>query len=367
MVKKSLIISILGLLAILLIGYGFTTMTNSTETCYHYSINLGAPRKYEMVYDFNENYFTDHTGKPLLRFAIIGGSPADDWGQGNQATLLSERNPLPSGIKVRWFSVAEDQFWEGTYQFDQQRLNRLVQTKVNDIIDSTTKNLTEYFEFTINMVPGGLVTIWILGEGNQYIVAQFQANKVDEPDWDKFSRILERGKDFHISRADFIKERLTETTTEMGKYTQQEIIQGKLPTDSAPWKRMMLTYPWILAVNDEFILKDYFTRYTSAEQYYTYQDQNQFSLPPRPVPIYLSYYIEEVVTHKLNRLNLLLDPEETMTAFAQLNNAKPLHEPIKLFLSINDSITDIDVYVIKGQQSIALKNMKTQLTDLYNR
>lgn len=69
--------------------------------------------------------------------------------------------------------MAEDQFWEGTYQFDQQRLNRLVQTNVNDIIDRTTMNLAEYFKFTINMVPGGLVTVWILGEGNQYIVAQF--------------------------------------------------------------------------------------------------------------------------------------------------------------------------------------------------
>lgn len=349
------------------IGYGLMTMTHASEKTYHYSIDVGSPPKYEMIYDFDQNYFTDKAGKPLIRFVIIGGSPADEWGMGSQATLLSERNPLPTGIKVRWFSVAENQFWESSYQFNQQTLSRLSQTQINDIINRQTYNMTDYLSFTVYTVPGGLVTVWINIGGERYILAQFQAKKVDEPNWDQFTQVLQRGKNYHISREDFIQERLTETNTDMGKYTQQEITEGKLPTDSAPWKRMMLTYPWVLGVNDEFTLKDYYTRYTSAEHYYTYQDQNQLTLPPRPVPIYLSYYIEEAQTKTLHRLNLYLDPEETMSAFAQLNKVNPQSAPIELFLSIDQAVRDIDVYVIKGQQTIELKKIQGQIDDLYNR
>ena len=85
------------------------------------------------------------------------------------------------------------------------------------------------------------------------------------------------------------------------------------------------------------------------------------------MPIYLSYYIEEAQTKTLHRLNLYLDPEETMSAFAQLNKVNPQSAPIELFLSIDQAVRDIDVYVIKGQQTIELKKIQGQIDDLYNR
>lgn len=342
-------------------------MTSATAKIYPYSINVGAAPKYDVLFDFDNNYFTDSEGKPLLRFTAIGGSPAIDWGGGSQATLLSEKNPLPTGIKVRWFSVVEDQFWEGEYQFNQELLQQLSQYKVNDIIDRTESMFMGNFDFTVYVVPGGLVTVWINGAGNIYVLAQFQARKVEENDWASFSEVLQRGKNFSISRADYIKERLTDPDTVMGRETQQEIDKGTVPKDSAPWKRFMNIYHWVLTVNDEFILKDYFTRYVTAEQYYTYANEDQYALKPRPVPKYLSYYLEDKNSKKLHRLNLYLDPEETMSAFETLSKGGISMEPIKLHLSIDSAVKNIDVFLIQDKQSIELKKIKGQIDDLYLR
>lgn len=351
---------------IFLASFGIYAMTSSSTKNYHYAIKVGAAPKYDVLFDFDNNYFTDSEGKTLLRFTAIGGSPASDWGDGDQGTLLSEKNPLPTGIKIRWFSVVEDQFWEGEYQFNQQLLQKLSKYKVNAVMHRLEAMFMESFDFIVYVVPGGLVTVWISGAGNTYVLAQFQARKVEENDWANFSRVLQMGKDYTISRADYIKERLSDPDTVMGRETQQEIDNGTVPTDSVPWKRFMNTYRWVLTVNDEFTLKDYFTRYTTAEQYYTYSDENQYTLKPRPVPKYLSYYIEDK-TGQLHRLNLYLDPEETMSAFEKLSKESASAELIKLHLSIDSAVKNIDVFLIKDKQSIELKKIRGQIDDLYLR
>lgn len=353
-------------LIILLTSFGNYAMTSPATKIYHYSIDVGAAPKYDVLFDFNHNYLTDSQGNPMLRFTAVGGSPASDWGDGDQSTLLSERNPLPTGIKVRWFSVVEDQFWEGEYQFNQNLLQQLSRYKVNAVTQRLERMFMERFRLVVYVVPGGLVTVWIKGAGNTYVLAQFQAHKVEETDWTNFSRVLQRGKKSSISRMDYIKERLSDPDTVMGRETQQEIDNGTVPTDSAPWKRFMNTYRWVLTVNDEFALKDYFARYTTAEQYYTYSDENQYTLKPRPVPKYLSYYIEDK-TGQLHRLNLYLDPEETMSAFEKLSKESASAELIKLHLSIDSAVKNIDVFLIKDKQSIELKKIRGQIDDLYLR
>lgn len=41
---------------------------------YHYSVDPGAPADYEVLCNFNENYFMDKQGCPILRFAYVWGS-----------------------------------------------------------------------------------------------------------------------------------------------------------------------------------------------------------------------------------------------------------------------------------------------------
>lgn len=63
-------------------------MTSPTTKVYPYSIEVGAAPKYDVLFDFDNNYFTDSEGKPMLRFTAVGGSPASDWGDGDRSLII---------------------------------------------------------------------------------------------------------------------------------------------------------------------------------------------------------------------------------------------------------------------------------------
>lgn len=349
---------------ILMIGLlsGLCIINSALAKNYDYAIRVGAPREYEMVYDVNQNYFYDQNGKPLLYFTAVGGSPSNDWAEGSQATSLSEYLPLPTGIHVRWFSVAENQFWEANYLFNQALLTRLSHYKVNHIIRKSKNVFMKYFDFTVYAVPSGLVTVWISGGGEIYLLGQFQAHKVDEPDWDSFAKSTLQWRELP-NRQDFIKERLNDPDSAMSTIKAQ-LAAGKLPS-SAPWKRFMHTYHWSLTVNDEFILKDYWAWYINGEKLYSYDGVKQTA--PKAVPYFISFYIASNDSKKqLNRLNIEFDKEEIMAGFEQLTKAGSLTDDITLHLNIDPDFKELHAFLIKGNKSLELNNINPSLEDLYN-
>lgn len=326
---------------------------------YQYSVELGAAPAYDVLYDFDENYLTDQQGKVILRFAIFGGSPRVSWGRGQQATRVSERNPLPYGIKVRWFSVAENQFWEGTYQFNQHFLQQLTQYTVDNKLSRSKKVFTDRFRIKVYVVPEGLVTVWIISSGTQFLLAQFQANKVEEPNWDYFSqRALQLNRKF--TREEYIKEILSRP--EM-RQTAQELSDGKKPS-SAFWKQLMKTYNWQLTLSDGFILKDYLAWYLNGEQFFTYTLDNQLA-KKRPVPYDLNIYFEGN-GHSLQRFNLVFDKEEIKQAFTQMSLTPPLEQPINFHLQISKDLKKAGAFLIKGDNKIELHKVKGARVKLYN-
>lgn len=171
--NKSLFLLILVLINLI----GSCTMLNSNyaQPSYYYIIDGGSPNLYPAIYDFNGNYFLDKNGDLLLAFVPKGS--AMYWGNGIQATLLSEYHPMPYGIHVRWFSVAENIPWEGQHHFDQQLLHNLTQYKVDDFLSRRSEYFTDGMIFTVYVTPGGLVTVWVSGAGENYLVDQFYAKK----------------------------------------------------------------------------------------------------------------------------------------------------------------------------------------------
>lgn len=325
---------------------------------YQYSVHVGAPDSYDMLYDFDNNYLTDQNGKVLLHFACTGGSPASGWGMGQQATLLSEVNPLPHGIHVRWFSVAENQFWEGTYQFNYQFLDRLTRYTVNNILYRTQKGFTEYFNFVVYVVPGGMVNVWVTSTGEQYLIAQFQAKKVEESNWDDFSKKVLVGRD--ISRQDYIKQSLVHPSMSQ---TKQELEKGK-PLNASFWQKLMKTYQWQLIINKDFILTDYLAWYVNGEKFFTYQNDNQLS-QKRAVPYDFSFYFEDK-NKELHRFDLTIDQQEIVQGFERIALTPPLDTPINLCIEITPDLKGLSAFLVKGNTKLELHKMKGQYPELYN-
>lgn len=309
---------------------------------YKYSVDVGSAGGYTMLPDFNHNYFTDQQGKIILPFTT-GGPVSKGWPGSDQATNLGEVQVLPYKITVRWYSIAEDQFWEGEAVFDQKKLELCLQSLAG-----------RFSNFIVNYAPGGLVTVWMSGNGAHYVVAQFKAHKIDNVDWSEFIIPL-MGED--ISREKYLNRQME---TEGKSYyrvidnnIQQEIREHRVP-GAEPWLRLMHRYSWVLKINNLYDLKFYLTTYVNGEQYYTVQNEQTQS---RAIPSKIITIIEDHKTHQRIRLDYDFNKDEIINAFEKLAKEQG-SEPIQLYLDIDEKLTKVDLYLIKGSQKIEINQVK---------
>lgn len=362
---KIIIISIVCLL-------GSYNMSSSAKS-YPYIIEAGSPNSYPMVYSFEGNYFFDAQGKAFLNFTTPGGGSNVFWGYGTQATQLSEINPLPYGINVRWFSALEDQFWEGRYIFKQDMLQKLPDHIVDNLLFRTKVPFARFFKFKVYVVTGGLVTVWAAAEGEQYLVGQFYAKKmINKPDWDDFyKQSINPMASIAKPKQDYIDE-ITQRSNEFikkllnGKAEKFNIEQQE-PYTAQPWLRTMKGYYWKLELNNSFELKDYLAWYVNGEKIFTYFGDDQLAVK-RAVPYDFTMYFEDKNNNnELERADFILDPDEVMQAFQEFELIPPLDIPITLFVDIQPDYKKIFFYVVKGNKRVKLnKILKAQRHDLYN-
>lgn len=337
---------ILGYLFLILIGIlilgGVWWMIQQPKE-YKYIAQVGSAGGYTMLPDFNHNYFTDQQGRIILPFTT-GGAVSKGWPGSDQATNVGEVQVLPYKITVRWYSIAEDQFWEGEALFDQKVLEHYAQLLGDDLTS-----------LIVNYAPGGLVTVWMSGGGNIYLITQFKAHKIDNVNWSEFIIPL---MDEDISRTKYLDRQIQKGGKSYYRViddkVQQEIREHRVP-DAEPWLRLMHRYSWVLKTNSLYELKRYSTVYVNGEQYDTLQINNQTD--PRAIPFGLITVIEDNKTHQLIRLDYTINKEEIIDAFEKLSK-EPGSEPMQLYLDIDDKLTKVDLYLIKGSQKIEIKNVK---------
>lgn len=312
---------------------------------YKYGVDVGSAGGYTMLPDFNHNYLTDQHGRIILPFTT-GGPVSKGWPGSSQATNLGMIQPLPYKITVRWYSIAEDQFWEGEALFNQKQL------------EYYSHKLAGSFDFIVNYAPGGLITVWMSGgEGEIYLITQFKAHQINDVDWDEFITPL-FGK-FKESREQYLNYQRRGIKGEtrycnLSKEIQKEIREHRVP-DAEPWLRLMHRYSWVLRTNNLYDLKKYSVVYVNGEQYKTLQINNQTE--PRAIPFVIITDIEDIKTHQSIRLVYTFNKEEIINAFENLAKETGT-EPIQLYLDIDEKLTKVDLYLIKNSQKIEIKNVK---------
>ncbi|MDI2091909.1 DUF2931 family protein, partial [Commensalibacter oyaizuii] len=236
-------------------------------------------------------YFTDQQGRIILPFTT-GGPASKGWPGSDQATNVGERQVLPYKITVRWYSIAEDQFWEGEALFDQKVLEHYAQLLGDDLTS-----------LIVNYAPGGLITVWMSGGGNIYLITQFKAHKIDNVDWSEFIIPL---MDEDVSRKQYLDYQMQAKGKNYYRViddkVQQEIREHRVP-DAEPWLRLMHKYSWVLKTNNLYELKRYSAVYVNGEQYDTLQINNQAE--PRAIPFGLITNIEDRKTHQPIRLDYM--------------------------------------------------------------
>ncbi len=150
--------------------------------------------------------------------------------------------PIPFGMKIKWFSYAEDKFYEGDFKLDYEKLSGLFKEGLN------CKESSNYKYFKIALAPGGQVFLYLLG-GNSLLVGDFLAKESHSLQW------TDLGNHTNAERKDDVKY----YQSKMPLQTQQEISEKRINTQI--WKDINLHYPWsytfkVADFNNSFDLKE---------------------------------------------------------------------------------------------------------------
>ncbi len=321
--------------------------SNSKE--YQYHINVGNPNGYNVVFEYENSYFKGNDGELLL---IFGGNVATGggWGNGSQNTSLSGQYSLPKGFKVRWYSVVEDQFWEGDFDFPRELLSVLFNDGFLDIDNGNQRE--SYSSFTINVAPGGLVSVWLEGGSQTVQLGVYQAHKI-AMDWDAFTKF---SLEYNIDRADYRALVLGDLAD--NHIVKQEIKAGKVPIDSAPWRGLQKKYDWRFNINLPFKLIDYRTWYANAESYYTYPDEvstYQFRAPPYRISMHVV-----LPNGSKEELQLWIDKDQIVEVFGKYGQVGKL----ELNLWLSNDLSEAELYVAQGDVQVKVDILEIYLSDM---
>ncbi|MGV0924693.1 DUF2931 family protein [Empedobacter tilapiae] len=156
---------------------------------------------------------------------------SSQWWSGDSGVMITgdEYKEIPARMKIRWFSYAEDKFYEGDFAVDKERITQLFDKGIE-----FSKPSSEYNYIKVAIATAGQVYLYLVG-GNNVLVGTFVAKEVFVDDFKK-----EMGLPMHteIKRDELIKIVLKNIPLQ----TQQEIAENRISTQI--WKDINLHYPW---------------------------------------------------------------------------------------------------------------------------
>ncbi len=148
------------------------------------------------------------------------------WGKRNGLTT-SEHFGVPQTLNVFWYSFVEEQFYQGSFELDQEKIKRIFEEE-HFSFDEDPR-----YEFFVSVCPGGGVGIWITGIGVEvYELDYFQTEKTTA-NWRDFvgpSAIDDKQKLIETMRNDVPKDSIV-------KYQKEGF-----PTER--WKKYRNRYKW---------------------------------------------------------------------------------------------------------------------------
>lgn len=233
---------LLGLLMIIGLLVNSCEKINNMNNKYEWLTLTTADMGYPMKIRYG--YFYDNKNEN------IAGIPADmilqsQWWSGDSGVVIAgeQYRSVPFGMKIKWFSYAEDKFYEGDFKLDYEKLTKLFKEGLN------CKESSNYKYFKVSIAPGGQVFLYLLG-GNSLLVGSYQAKEYVVNDFkaEMRYRVDETREEYLV---DFVKK--------MPLQTQQEISEKRINTQI--WKDINLHYPWsytfkVADFNNSFDLKE---------------------------------------------------------------------------------------------------------------
>ncbi len=133
------------------------------------------------ISEFNARHslLKNEKNEVITGFGGRNGAGGASLGEGvqNSSNGLTE---IPSKMEVLWFSIAEDQFWQGEFELPKKELSDLIKKeKLLDLFSSRMgRNLNKYDEIVVNVAPKGKVYVYAGGQAIK-LIGTYQAKAID--------------------------------------------------------------------------------------------------------------------------------------------------------------------------------------------
>ncbi|MGI4863604.1 MAG: DUF2931 family protein [Janthinobacterium lividum] len=279
-------------------------------------------------------------------FPVPGGHTLEgNWGASGTAWAVGdEMQAVPERLSMLWFSYAEDKFYQGEFALPQEKIYALLKA---GYWNQDKKQHDTYNEFTVCVLPKGVVVVWLTGS-NQVLVGRFQAAETF-PSADAYERYYGPA-----NRAIMVKE----TQAELPAAVQQEIETGTISTKK--WDDYLLTYPWQVAFNQSFNLYRLHLTGFNAERFVApltreLAPYQQFILAPGPKPVPRKLYLYGTTEHGAHYVVRVksFDEAETMAAFQRLHQLSP-GSPITLLFTLDKPFQKATLTLKNDRNELAL-------------
>lgn len=312
------------------------------------SATPGTADGYPVTFDEESCFLnSDGGGFPLP----AGHYLEESWqGSGIIWAVGDEWQAVPDSLQVRWFSFAEDKFYEGHFPLPQERLHALLK---QGLWNGHQQQQITYDDLTVVVAPGGLVVVWLTaGSSDRVLVGHYYAQEISD-DYNAIRPGDDRAADVREARSN------------LSAAVQEEIKRG--PVTSRKWEAYLRTYPWQLAFSQPVVLTNYSARYVNAEATSSPVTRDltafvQRMLAPTAKPVPSACYLHGTAEHGTRYVVQVedFDEAETQAAFQDLHQLSP-GSPITLLFTIDKPFQKVTLTLKNERKEIPLTLSKAEM------
>lgn len=284
-------------LTLILLITGCSMFNKKSNQHFTWEAQKSGPKGFPVEILRGKLYFKDKESG----LSIPSGPSDGKWGEGF-ANHPEVTNNLPDRLEVTFYSYAENQAYQGTFDLPYDKLVELFQWGVDNPFKRLKHSQPQFSKFVVAVAPGGTVGLWIAGPGEQREILFAQADKL-EMSLSSVFQVPFRSEE----EAEAFRVRVLEK--DVGDKQFQNIQQNGVPFDI--WQRYRQPYQWVVeSANATPFARLYITQINGERSsvLFDYSKVNNLTAPS-----FIRF------THGPNVYELNLDDYETIAAFEYLD------------------------------------------------
>ncbi len=275
----------------------------------------------------------------------------EGWGVSGPTHIIGESlKSIPEKLEIAWLSYLEAKFYKGTFDLPSEKIHQLFK---EGYINRLGKEET-YGEINVGMAPGGVVSVWVVGNGWTTEIGTFKASEAD-------ISIQEFAPSANMSLDAFIKSVLEEDFSDEEK--------AGMNADDIPfglWNEYRKKYQWAVSVDikSESELTEVYMSFVNGESVYTVPDNDILKATEKSLPGYVKLEWKDDKDN-LYGAKVFFDYDEIKEAFNILSKVSG-EQDIKLSVEIDKYHDSLSCILQKKDHKIAIKKALVKVYEISN-